>query len=142
MTQQYTTTPLPAGGADDAVRRELQDLRHRVPGVGGCVIAGADGLLITYETAGNADPHDLAALAAATVGVGRQAGFVLRHGAIQDSTIRSAAGYFAVYTIGDRALLAVVGSDSTNVARLHIEARSVVARLAELLPSMERGPRF
>jgi len=106
------------------------------------VIAGSDGLVITYDMTGPGGPHDLAALAAATVGVGRQAGMVLRHGTIQDSTIRSQHGYFAVYTIGDRALLAVVGNDATNVARLHIEARAMIPRLAEMLPALERDNRF
>ncbi len=80
-----------------------------------------------------ARPHDLAALAAAAVGVGRQTGIALRHGNFMESTIHSHRGYFTVYAIGDTALLAVVGDQGMNVARLHLEARAVTPRLAALL---------
>ena len=66
--------------------------------------------------------------------VGRQCGLSLGQGVFRDSTVRSTSGYFAVYAIGERALLAVLGDDGLNVARLHIEARPVTERLARLLP--------
>jgi predicted regulator of Ras-like GTPase activity (Roadblock/LC7/MglB family) len=80
-----------------------------------------------------AQAHDLAALAAATVGIGRQTGISLRHGNFTDATIHSHRGYFTVYVIGEAALLAVVGDQGMNVARLHLEARAVTQRLAALL---------
>jgi predicted regulator of Ras-like GTPase activity (Roadblock/LC7/MglB family) len=114
-----------------AILEELTGLRERVTGVLGCVIAGVDGLLLMYDTAGGQEPHDLAALAA--VGVGRQTGTALRHGNFMESTIHSHGGYFTVYAIGDSALLAVVRGQGMNVARLHLEARAVAPRLAALL---------
>ena len=47
--------------------------------------------------------------------------------------MRSHRGYFTVYAIGESALLAVVGDERMNIARLHLEARLVIARLAELI---------
>ena len=119
-----------------AILEELTGLRDRVTGVQGCVIAGVDGLLLVYDTAGGQEPHDLAALAAAAVGVGRQTGIALRHGNFMESTIHSHRGYFTVYAIADTALLAVVGDQGMNVARLHLEARAVTPRLAALLAAM------
>jgi predicted regulator of Ras-like GTPase activity (Roadblock/LC7/MglB family) len=116
-----------------AILQELVGLRERVTGVQGCVIAGVDGLLLAYDTSGAQEPHDLAALAAATVGIGRQTGISLRHGNFTDATIHSHRGYFTVYVIGEAALLAVVGDQGMNVARLHLEARAVTQRLAALL---------
>jgi predicted regulator of Ras-like GTPase activity (Roadblock/LC7/MglB family) len=116
-----------------AILKELEALRERVTGVRGCVIAGVDGMLILYDLGGGPEPHDLAALAAASVGVGRQTGLALRHGGFRETTIHSHRGYFAVYAIGETALLAVVGDDGVNVARLHLEARTVTPHLAAML---------
>jgi hypothetical protein len=38
-----------------------------------------------------------------------------------------------VYAVGERALVAVLGDDGLNVARLHLEARPVTDRIADLL---------
>lgn len=118
---------------DHAVRTQLAGLRHALPGVRGCVVAGVDGLLISHDLAGDPEPHDLAALAATTFGLGRQAGLALRHGPFRESTVHSHRGYFAVYAVSETVLLAVLGDDGLNVARLHLEARPLANRLADLL---------
>lgn len=97
------------------------------------MIAGVDGLLLLHDLTDGTEPHDLAALAAATFGLGRQTGLALRQGPFRESTVRSHRGYFSVYAINDRALLAVLGADGLNVARLHIEAREVAGRLGAML---------
>jgi uncharacterized protein len=126
------------GSAAATILQELVGLRERVTGVQGTVIAGVDGLLLLYDTGNGPEPHDLAALAAAAVGVGRQTGLALRHGGFTECTIHSHRGYFTVYAIGDTALLAVVGDDGMNVARLHLEARGVAPKLATMLQARQR----
>jgi uncharacterized protein len=115
------------------VRGELAALRHQVTGVSGCVIAGVDGLLILHDTMTNAEPHDIAALAAGAHGISRTCGAALRQGAFSEVTIRNQGGYLAVYAVGDLALLAVIGDSGLNIARLHLEARPVTNRLATIL---------
>jgi predicted regulator of Ras-like GTPase activity (Roadblock/LC7/MglB family) len=115
----------------------LDSLRSEVSGVVGSVIAGVDGLLLLHDLSGGPEPHDLAALAAATFGLGRQTGLALRYGPFRESTVRSHRGYFSVYAINDRALLAVMGGEGLNIARLHLEARAVTSRLAELLDAQQ-----
>jgi len=135
------SSPAPARAAPEearshpAVRGELTALQQRVPGVRGSVVAGVDGLLITHDLPTGAEPHDLAALAATTYGLGRQCGYALRQGPFRETTVRSLRGYFTVYAVGERALLAVLGDDGLNVARLHLEARPVTERIADLLVS-------
>ncbi|MER7006960.1 roadblock/LC7 domain-containing protein [Dactylosporangium sp. NPDC000555] len=133
-TQPFGTNVDPMAAALAAVRTELVDLRLRVPGVRGAAIGGVDGLLVTHDLPPVIEPHDLAALAATTFGLGRQSALVLGQSPFRDATLRSEGGYFTVYAVGDRALLAVLGDDGINVARLHLEARPAVARLAPLLP--------
>ncbi|MFV2013184.1 MULTISPECIES: roadblock/LC7 domain-containing protein [unclassified Micromonospora] len=117
----------------DPASAELASLKHGVTGVIGSVIAGVDGLLLLHDLTDGTEPHDLAALAAATFGLGRQTGLALRQGPFRESTVRSHKGYFSVYAINDSALLAVLGADGLNVARLHIEARGVAGRLTTML---------
>ncbi|GAB7037036.1 hypothetical protein JCM9534A_62370 [Catenuloplanes indicus JCM 9534] len=116
-----------------AARSELASLRTQVTGVKGSIISGVDGLLVLHDLLTQAEPHDLAALAAAAYGIGRTCGAALNQGNFSECTVRSQGGYFAVYAIGDLALLAVLGDDGLNVARLHIEARAVAARLSTQL---------
>ncbi|WFE30121.1 roadblock/LC7 domain-containing protein [Solwaraspora sp. WMMD791] len=117
----------------DPAYTELAALKQAVTGVIGSVIAGVDGLLLLHDLTDGTQPHDLAALAAATFGLGRQTGLALRQGPFRESTVRSHRGYFSVYAINDKALLAVLGADGLNVARLHIEARAVTGRLVNML---------
>jgi len=122
-----------AAGETGPVRDELAALRHQVPGVRGCVIAGVDGLLILHDTMTGAEPHDVAALAAGAYGISRTTGAVLRQGTFSEVTIRSQDGYLAVYAVGDLALLAVIGDGGLNIARLHLEARPTTQRLGAML---------
>ncbi|WP_433073002.1 roadblock/LC7 domain-containing protein [Dactylosporangium sp. CA-052675] len=124
----------PMAAALAAVRGELADLRLRVPGVRGSAVGGVDGLLITHDLPPGLEPADLAALAATTFGLGRQTAMVLGQSPFRDATLRSEGGYFTVYAVGPTSLLAVLGDDGINVARLHLEARPAVARVAALLP--------
>ncbi|WP_328470954.1 roadblock/LC7 domain-containing protein [Actinoplanes sp. NBC_00393] len=122
-----------------AVYAELAALRYQVPGVLGCVVAGVDGLLVLHDTSTGTEPHDVAALAAGAHGISRTAGAVLQQGGFTEVTIHNQSGYLAVYAIGELALLAVLGDGGLNIARLHLEARTVTARLAELLQLRKVG---
>jgi predicted regulator of Ras-like GTPase activity (Roadblock/LC7/MglB family) len=111
----------------------MADLRLRVPGVRGSVLAGVDGMLVTYDLGPDTEPHDLAALAATTFGLGRQVALVLGQSPFRDATMRNDGGYLTVYAVDGSTLLAVLGSDGLNVARLRLEARPTSQRLAGLL---------
>ena len=116
-----------------AARGELAALRQEVTGVQGCIVAGVDGLLILHDTIAGVEPHDIAALAAGAHGISRTCGGALRQGGFHECTIRNQKGYLAVYAVGELALLAVVGDDGLNIARLHLEARQSAVRLAGTL---------
>jgi predicted regulator of Ras-like GTPase activity (Roadblock/LC7/MglB family) len=115
------------------VREELSALRRQVTGVTGCIVAGVDGLLVLHDTLSAAEPHDVAAMAAAAHGISRTCGTALSQGTFREVTIRNQHGYLSVYAVGDLALLAVIGDSGLNIARLHLEARPVTERLAKLM---------
>ena len=123
-----------------AIRSALADLRLRVPGVRGGVLAGVDGLVITYDLPPGQEPHDLAALAATTFGLGRQCALVLNQHPFREATLRSERGYFTVYAVDDCSLMAILGGDGLNVARLHIEAQPTTRDLVPMLAELTRGP--
>jgi predicted regulator of Ras-like GTPase activity (Roadblock/LC7/MglB family) len=129
----FNARPEPYDAVLSPVRAAMADLRLRMPGVRGSVLAGVDGLLITYDLAPDTEPHDLAALAATTFGLGRQVSLVLGQSPFRDATMRNEGGYFTVYAVNGGTLLAVLGSDGLNVARLHLEARPTCKDLAALL---------
>jgi predicted regulator of Ras-like GTPase activity (Roadblock/LC7/MglB family) len=116
-----------------AVRAELAALRHQVTGVQGSVIAGVDGLLILHDTLSGVEPHDIAALAAGAHGISRTCGAALHQGGFRECTIRNQNGCLAIYAVGEFALLAVLGDDGLNIARLHLEARQATTRLTSLM---------
>jgi predicted regulator of Ras-like GTPase activity (Roadblock/LC7/MglB family) len=129
----FDARPEPYDAVLTPVRAAMADLRLRVPGVRGSVMAGVDGLLVTYDLGPEAEPHDLAALAATTFGLGRQVSLVLGQSPFRDATMRNEGGYFTVYAVNGNTLLAVLGSDGLNVARLHLEARPTCQHLATLI---------
>ncbi|GAA3772061.1 roadblock/LC7 domain-containing protein [Micromonospora maritima] len=116
-----------------AIGQELSALRLQIPGVHGCVLGGVDGLLITHNLQNGADPDDLAALSATMFGLGRQVGSRLGQGDFQQATVRNEGGCLSVYAVSPQALLAVVGSDSINVARPHLHAPTTAAHVGDLL---------
>ncbi len=113
------------------LRGELSQLRERVTGVRGSILGGVDGLFLLQDGATGQDPHDLAALAAASFGVGRQVGHILRQGPHLETTIHCGSGYFVIYSIDDSTLLALLADAGVNIARLHLEFRAGNARIAE-----------
>lgn len=123
-----------------ALAAELNSLQQRVTGVRAWVVGGVDGMLLMHAGSGGLEPYDLAALAAASLGVGRQAAASPRQGPFLECTVHSQRGYFSVYALGDVLLLALAGDDSLNVARLHLEARALIPRLIEMLKGLK--PRF
>ncbi|MET7418609.1 roadblock/LC7 domain-containing protein [Dactylosporangium sp. NPDC005555] len=129
----FGARPEPYDAVLSPVRAEMADLRLRVPGVRGSVLAGVDGLLVTQDLGPETEPHDLAALAATTFGLGRQVALVLGQSPFRDATMRNDGGYLTVYAVTGTTLLAVLGTDGLNVARLHLEARPTCQHLATLL---------
>lgn len=118
---------------------ELALLKDHVTGVTGGILAAVDGLLIGHDGGTEHDPHDLAALAAATYGIGRQTARVLQQGDNQHVAIRSDHGYYVVVAIGEHALLGVIAGSGLNLAQLHIELRTFIDRFDRITQAFIDG---
>ncbi|WP_329103187.1 roadblock/LC7 domain-containing protein [Micromonospora sp. NBC_01699] len=124
--------------ADAAIRAELYRLRRRLPDLSGAVLGGVDGLMVACDlTAG--DPHHLAALSAATLGLGHRFAQSAGHGALHESVVRSAGGCVITYPAGAYGLLTLVTYPDSNVERIHPEARAAAQRLGTMVDSMRHA---
>ena len=119
----------------DALAAELRNLRERVTGVTDTVIAAVDGIPIIADAAENIDPANVSALAAADLGIARQAVEVIGQGTLGQTVVFSSGGYMAVYAVGRTALMVVLGDKGLNVGRLLYEARPVIERIGSILTS-------
>ncbi|MFD7629751.1 roadblock/LC7 domain-containing protein [Streptomyces sp. NPDC059851] len=112
---------------------EVSTLRNRVVGVTDVVVASVDGLLITAETDDTAEPENLAALTAATLNIARRAGSMTSRGLLHHTVSRFTDGYLVTHTLGEMALIGVLGDAGMDIARLHTETQASAQRIATLL---------
>ncbi|MET8233095.1 roadblock/LC7 domain-containing protein [Micromonospora sp. NPDC005298] len=125
--------------ADAVMGTELRGLRRRRPDVTGTVLAGTDGLLISSDLP-STDATHLAALAAASFGLGHRVADTVRRGEFRESVLRTTAGCVVTYPAGRTALLTLVTASSTqDLEALHEEARAVAHRAGSLWDTRLRG---
>ncbi|BCB84369.1 roadblock/LC7 domain-containing protein [Phytohabitans suffuscus] len=118
---------------------ELRALRQRLPDIAGVVLASTDGLLIAsdlgtgVEGAGGAEAEAVAALSAATLGLGQRFAATVQQGHLRETVIQADGGSVVTYAAGRTGLLTVLTGPHANLARLHHEARRVAARLGPVV---------
>lgn len=117
------------------VLAEIRGLRDRVRHVAGSLVASVDGRLVVHDTHG-IEPDGMAALSAAVLGLSQRLIQTVGPGRFAETVTRGSHGYVATYAAGPRAVLTVVTGEETNIGRLHLEARQVANRLADLLDAV------
>ncbi len=117
----------------DALAGELRNLRETVAGVTDTVLAAVDGIPIIADAADDIDPAKISALAAADLGIARQAAEITGKGTLNQTVVFGSEGYMAVYAIGRLALMVVLGDKGLNVGRLLFESRPVIERIGSIL---------
>jgi hypothetical protein len=122
----------------NAVLEEMRALRDRVIGVTDTALASRDGLIMQADTT-DIDLDNVAALAAASLGVAQRMAAEVGKGTLRESMIRSSGGYVAVYAVGAAALLIVVGDPGLDRGRLDREAKAAVETIGALLPGARAG---
>lgn len=116
---------------DDAFLSEMRALKHQVAGVTNITVATVDGMLVATDDE-RVHAENLAALGAAMLGLARRTVQEVGNGAFRETVTRSDSGYVAVYAIGNEALLVVLADRGLNFARLHLEARRAIERMAAI----------
>ncbi len=116
----------------EEIKREIWALRQAVPEVTGIMVASRDGLAIATDFP-EALGARMAAMATAALGLGTRITQTLGVGGLEEVVIRGGAKYVVVYAAGEGAVLAVEAPREVNLGLLHLEARGVAARIAELV---------
>jgi predicted regulator of Ras-like GTPase activity (Roadblock/LC7/MglB family) len=123
---------------EDALLALMRALRDRVVGITDTALASRDGLIIAADADG-IDPDNLAALAAASLGLAQRMSAEAGKGTLREATTRSSGGLIAVFAVGTSALLVVVGDQGLDSARLHRESRPTVEALEIVLKRRQPG---
>lgn len=121
---------LSAGSARDKVWTELCLLRTNVAGVTGSLAATSDGLVVAHDIP-DAEPAQIAAVAAATLALASRATLATGCGTFREAVARGTDGYLVVYAADHSVIVAVIGKSSLNVGMLQYRAREIIERIAE-----------
>lgn len=113
-------------------RDELSGFIGAIPNISGLMVATADGHPIAHILS-HGEPSSIAAIFASALGLGQQVADLVGPARLEEATIRSGNGYVAYYAVGASAVLCVLANSGVNLARVHLEAREVTQRLAEII---------
>ncbi|MEH1129963.1 roadblock/LC7 domain-containing protein [Micromonospora sp. CPCC 206061] len=118
----------------------LDDLVDRVAEVKQAVVLSADGLLIAASRGLNREDADhLAAVASGFQSLARGAGRQFRGGNVRQTIIEMDTMFLFVTAAGQRANLAVIGSDDADVGLVAYEMAMLVTRVGQYLTTPTRS---
>jgi predicted regulator of Ras-like GTPase activity (Roadblock/LC7/MglB family) len=123
--------------AGEALLAEMEALRDRVAGITDTALATRDGLIIKADTV-DVDPDNIAAMAAAMIGLARRMAMEAGRGTLYEAIAQGSGGYVATYAVGTSALLVVVGDAGLDVTQLYRESRATVENLSHLISGTDR----
>ncbi len=112
--------------------QHIENLCTAIPELNGVLLASADGLPIAHSLNEGADPTRIAAMAAAAANLGKRITNAISTGAVHEVSVRGSDGDVFVYSIADRAVLAVLSPQGGNAGLIHLEARSTAEEIGSL----------
>lgn len=107
----------------------LTNLLSRNAEIIGAGVASVDGIIISSVNLENNGTR-LAAMAAASLGLGKQVVATVRAGTLSEVMISGDKGKVFIYAIGLKAVLVVAVREQPNVALINWEARKTVEELS------------
>ncbi|MFF7738407.1 MULTISPECIES: roadblock/LC7 domain-containing protein [unclassified Streptomyces] len=110
----------------------LAGLRENVTGLNETVLSTVDGLAVAAD-ADTVCPDSVAALCAASHSLSLRLAQEVGGGPLREVITRSAGRCIIIETVGERALLTVVGDEGLDLLALRRELRRAVERLEEIL---------
>jgi predicted regulator of Ras-like GTPase activity (Roadblock/LC7/MglB family) len=116
----------------EVLKARLEELRNAIPELKGVLLASNEGLPVAHSLSNGTDPNRVSAMAVAASGLGRRVSENLSTGALGEVSIQSEEGALFVYSVGAKAVLAVISPAGGNAGLIHIEARSAAKEIGEL----------
>ncbi|WP_460072340.1 roadblock/LC7 domain-containing protein [Streptomyces sp. YKOK-I1] len=118
----------------DPVNDILISLRDKVMGVTESTLATVDGLVVASDVS-KTHAESMAAVAAATLSLGRRLADQASTGTLREMSAQCSAGHVIVTAVGERALLAVMADEGLDLAAFRREMPALVAELGGILDS-------
>jgi predicted regulator of Ras-like GTPase activity (Roadblock/LC7/MglB family) len=116
----------------DEILKNLEGLRAAIPELNGVLLASMEGLPIAHAFTNGEDPKRVAAMAAAAAGMGKRLTDSLHSGPLAEVCISGEGGQIFLYSIGTKAVLAVLGPNMINAGLIHLEARQSAGDIGKL----------
>ena len=118
--------------SDDALLAEMRALQDKVTGITGTAVASRDGLIMRGDT-GPVNADNLAALAATWLALAQRMSREAGQGTLREAMTRSVGGYVAIYAIGVKAVLVLIGDEGLDISSLRRDSRGTLDTIAKLL---------
>ena len=118
--------------AEDALLAEMRALREKIVGITGTAVASRDGLIVREDT-GGVNPDNLAALAATWLALAQRMSTEVGQGTLREAVTRSSGGWVAIYAVGTRAVLVLIGDEGLDITGLRRDSRGILDAIEELL---------
>ena len=112
----------------EALGKELGEIRSRVDGVNGLLLASIDGLAMCGVTR-SVDKDSVAAMAAATIGLAGQFTRQAMVGEPRAATFEGLDGHVCVLPVDPAVLLVVFGERDTNAGLFNLAAKQSLAQV-------------
>lgn len=110
----------------------IRQLRQNVPEINGVMIATSDGLAISNDFP-EEESARVAAMAAATLGLGVRIADTAGLGEISETMIRGNDGLFLLYSAGETGILALRASVKGNLGLIRLEATTAAQTASSAL---------
>jgi predicted regulator of Ras-like GTPase activity (Roadblock/LC7/MglB family) len=116
----------------EALKNQLEALQAAIPDLKGVLLASTDGLPVAHSLTNGADPNRVAAMATAACSLGRKVTETFGTGNLGEVAVQAEEGAMFVYSVGSKAVLAVLSPRGANAGLIHLEAREVAKEIGEL----------
>jgi uncharacterized protein len=110
----------------------LERLLETVPKLTGALVATTDGLPIVHRLE-RLEVDQVSAMISANIGLGKRIASSRGIDPMQAVIVQGAGGYLCMYSVGDRAVLAVEASHEASLGVIHITAQRAAVQLAASL---------
>ena len=116
----------------EVLTRKIEALCAAIPELTGVLLASSDGVPVAHSIKNGLDPARLASMAVTTAKLGDRVGDTIEIGPFNQVSFRASESNLLVFSVGPKAVLAVVSPKEANVGLVNIEARSTAQEIQRL----------
>jgi len=120
-------------GRAEKIEQILKNLQTETPDVEGAVLLSMDGLPMASVLSADITEDDVAAIAAALLGMGEKAVENLNKGALNRVLVQGEDGYILLVGAGEEVVLAVITTKKAKIGMIFFDANHAAKEIAKIL---------